>query len=209
MSTLGRDFPRKLFRRFSWPGGVPSYVAPGTEVSIHEGVEFGWSRAPAYGAAFQHPRMIRLCVIGDGEAETGALATSWHSNKFLTPARDVPVLPVRANPGANTGTLLAPPVMPAFCEFAAPVAAPGRTTSESTGVFGSFLAEVMRRHPGKAHFRFFGANEIVSHQRSSLARYPRCSGSPSGWLYATAASAPAFGSGRATLRALSRWDPMW
>ena len=89
-----RDGMRKLFRQFSWPGGIPSHVAPETPGSIHEGGELGYSLAHAYGAAFDNPGLIVACVIGDGEAETGALATSWHSNKFLNPARDGAVLPI-------------------------------------------------------------------------------------------------------------------
>ena len=85
---------QRLFRQFSWPYGVPSHVAPETPGSIHEGGELGYSLAHAYGAAFDNPDLIVACVIGDGEAETGALATSWHSNKFLNPARDGCVLPI-------------------------------------------------------------------------------------------------------------------
>jgi xylulose-5-phosphate/fructose-6-phosphate phosphoketolase len=85
---------KRLFRQFSWPGGIPSHVAPETPGSIHEGGELGYSLAHAYGAAFDNPDLIVACVIGDGEAETGALAASWHSNKFLNPARDGAVLPI-------------------------------------------------------------------------------------------------------------------
>ncbi|WP_229726903.1 phosphoketolase family protein [Sphingomonas alpina] len=84
----------RLFRQFSWPGGIPSHVAPETPGSIHEGGELGYSLAHAYGAAFDNPDLIVACVIGDGEAETGALAASWHSNKFLNPPRDGAVLPI-------------------------------------------------------------------------------------------------------------------
>ncbi|MDB5696115.1 MAG: phosphoketolase [Sphingomonas bacterium] len=84
----------RLFRQFSWPGGVPSHVAPETPGSIHEGGELGYSLAHAYGAAFDNPDLIVACVVGDGEAETGPLAASWHSNKFLNPARDGAVLPI-------------------------------------------------------------------------------------------------------------------
>ncbi|BCA64365.1 phosphoketolase (plasmid) [Sphingomonas sp. HMP9] len=84
----------RLFRQFSWPGGVPSHVAPETPGSIHEGGELGYSLAHAFGAVFDNPELIVACVVGDGEAETGALAASWHSNKFLNPARDGAVLPV-------------------------------------------------------------------------------------------------------------------
>ena len=85
---------QKLFRQFSFPGGVPSHVAPQTPGSIHEGGELGYALSHAYGAAFDNPDLIVCCVIGDGEAETGPLATSWHSNKFLNPARDGAVLPI-------------------------------------------------------------------------------------------------------------------
>jgi xylulose-5-phosphate/fructose-6-phosphate phosphoketolase len=84
----------RLFRQFSWPYGIPSHVAPETPGSIHEGGELGYSLAHAYGAAFDNPDLIVSCIIGDGEAETGALAASWHSNKFLNPVRDGAVLPI-------------------------------------------------------------------------------------------------------------------
>jgi len=84
----------KLVRQFSWPGGIPSHVAAETPGSINEGGELGYSLMHAYGAAFDNPELIVTCVVGDGEAETGALATSWHSNKFLNPARDGAVLPI-------------------------------------------------------------------------------------------------------------------
>ena len=85
---------RRLFRQFSWPYGIPSHVSPETPGSIHEGGELGYSLAHAYGAAFDNPDLIVACVVGDGEAETGPLATSWHANKFLNPARDGAVLPI-------------------------------------------------------------------------------------------------------------------
>jgi xylulose-5-phosphate/fructose-6-phosphate phosphoketolase len=84
----------RLFRQFSFPGGVPSHVAPETPGSIHEGGELGYSLVHAHGAAFDNPYLVVVCVVGDGEAETGALAASWHSNKFCDPARDGAVLPV-------------------------------------------------------------------------------------------------------------------
>ncbi len=84
----------RLFRQFSFPGGVPSHVAPETPGSIHEGGELGYALSHAYGAAFDHPGLVVACVIGDGEAETGPLATSWHSNKFLDPVHDGAVLPI-------------------------------------------------------------------------------------------------------------------
>ena len=85
---------QRLFKQFSFPGGIPSHVAPETPGSIHEGGELGYSLLHAYGAAFDNPDLMVCCVIGDGEAETGALATSWHSNKFLNPARDGAVIPI-------------------------------------------------------------------------------------------------------------------
>jgi xylulose-5-phosphate/fructose-6-phosphate phosphoketolase len=84
----------RLFKQFSFPGGIPSHVAPETPGSIHEGGELGYSIAHAYGAAYDNPDLLVCCVVGDGEAETGALAASWHSNKFLNPARDGAVLPI-------------------------------------------------------------------------------------------------------------------
>jgi xylulose-5-phosphate/fructose-6-phosphate phosphoketolase len=85
---------RRLFRQFSFPGGIPSHVAPETPGSIHEGGELGYALVHAYGAVFDNPDLLALCVVGDGEAETGPLAASWHSNKFVNPARDGAVLPV-------------------------------------------------------------------------------------------------------------------
>ena len=93
---IGRDEDgmRRLFRQFSFPGGVPSHVAPETPGSIHEGGELGYALVHAYGAVFDNPELLVCCVVGDGEAETGPLATSWHSNKFVDPRRDGAVLPV-------------------------------------------------------------------------------------------------------------------
>jgi len=88
------DGIKRLFRQFSWPYGIPSHVAPETPGSIHEGGELGYSLVHAYGAAFDNPNLIVACVVGDGEAETGPLATSWHGNKFLNPATDGAVLPI-------------------------------------------------------------------------------------------------------------------
>src|ERR687890_2345293 len=85
---------KKLFKQFSFPGGIPSHVAPETPGSIHEGGELGYALSHAYGAAFDNPDLIVACVVGDGEAETGPLAASWHGNKFLNPARDGCVLPI-------------------------------------------------------------------------------------------------------------------
>src|SRR5205809_3208539 len=85
---------QRLFKQFSFPGGIPSHVAPETPGSIHEGGELGYALAHAYGAAFDNPDLLVTCVVGDGEAETGPLATSWHANKFLKPIRDGAVLPI-------------------------------------------------------------------------------------------------------------------
>ena len=94
--NISRDVEgiQRLFKQFSFPGGIPSHVAPETPGSIHEGGELGYSLAHAYGAVFDNPDLIAACVIGDGEAETGPLATSWHSNKFLNPRSDGAVLPI-------------------------------------------------------------------------------------------------------------------
>jgi xylulose-5-phosphate/fructose-6-phosphate phosphoketolase len=92
--TRDADGLRKLFRQFSFPGGIPSHAAPETPGSIHEGGELGYALVHAYGAAFDNPDLIAACVVGDGEAETGPLAASWHSNKFLNPVHDGAVLPI-------------------------------------------------------------------------------------------------------------------
>ena len=93
---ISRDEPglKRLFTQFSFPGGIPSHVSPECPGSIHEGGELGYSLSHAFGAVFDNPSLIVACVIGDGEAETGPLATSWHSNKFLNPVTDGTVLPV-------------------------------------------------------------------------------------------------------------------
>ncbi len=92
--TKDEDGMKHLFKQFSFPGGIPSHVAPETPGSIHEGGELGYALVHAFGAAFDNPDLFVCCVIGDGEAETGPLAASWHSNKFLNPARDGAVLPI-------------------------------------------------------------------------------------------------------------------
>src|SRR5580765_4879014 len=93
---VGRDEHglQHLFRQFSFPGGIPSHAAPETPGSIHEGGELGYALSHAFGAAFDNPELLVACVVGDGEAETGPLATSWHSNKFLNPQTDGAVLPI-------------------------------------------------------------------------------------------------------------------
>src|SRR6202158_1555225 len=92
--TRDADGMRRLFRQFSFPGGIPSHVAPETPGSIHEGGALGYALVHAYGAAFDDPGLTVFCVVGDGEAETGPLAASWHSNKFVNPRRDGAVLPI-------------------------------------------------------------------------------------------------------------------
>ncbi|MEP7262465.1 MAG: phosphoketolase, partial [Usitatibacter sp.] len=92
--TRDAEGMKRLFAQFSYPGGVPSHAAPETPGSINEGGELGYSLSHAYGAAFDNPDLIVACVIGDGEAETGPLAASWHSNKFLDPVGDGAVLPI-------------------------------------------------------------------------------------------------------------------
>jgi xylulose-5-phosphate/fructose-6-phosphate phosphoketolase len=93
---IGRDEDglRRLFRQFSFPGGIPSHASPECPGSIHEGGELGYSLSHAFGAALDNPELIVACVVGDGEAETGPLATAWHSNKFLDPVTDGAVLPI-------------------------------------------------------------------------------------------------------------------
>src|ERR1700726_4573947 len=85
---------RQLFRQFSFPGGIPSHVSPECPGSIHEGGELGYSLSHAFGAVLDNPSLVVACVVGDGEAETGPLATAWHSNKFLDPVHDGAVLPI-------------------------------------------------------------------------------------------------------------------
>jgi xylulose-5-phosphate/fructose-6-phosphate phosphoketolase len=114
--TQNEEGLQKLFKQFSFPGGIPSHAAPETPGSIHEGGELGYSIMHACGAVFDNPDLLACCVVGDGEAETGPLATSWHGNKFLNPARDGAVLPIlhlngwkdresnRAGPDERSGT---------------------------------------------------------------------------------------------------------
>jgi len=92
--TRDAEGMQRLFKQFSFPGGIPSHAAPETPGSIHEGGELGYSLLHAHGAVFANPDLLALCVIGDGEAETGALAASWHSNKFLDPVCDGAVIPI-------------------------------------------------------------------------------------------------------------------
>ncbi len=95
-SNIGMDADgmKRLFKQFSFPGGIGSHVTAETPGSIHEGGELGYALSHAYGAAFDNPDLLVCCVVGDGEAETGPMAASWHSNKFLNPAHDGAVLPI-------------------------------------------------------------------------------------------------------------------
>ena len=99
--TVGVAGLTQLVRQFSFPGGIPSHAAPETPGSINEGGELGYCLAHAYGAALDNPDLVVCCVIGDGEAETGALAAAWHSNKFLNPVGDGAVLPVLTSGGGS------------------------------------------------------------------------------------------------------------
>jgi xylulose-5-phosphate/fructose-6-phosphate phosphoketolase len=132
--TRDTDGLRKLFRQFSFPGGVPSHAAPETPGSINEGGELGYALVHAFGAALDNPDLIVACIVGDGEAETGALAASWHSNKFLNPRTDGAVLPILhlngykiANPtilgrmGANPHAMAACSGVPCACRTGAPL----------------------------------------------------------------------------------------
>ncbi len=123
-----------LFRRFSFPGGIGSHCTPETPGSIHEGGELGYSLSHAFGAAFDNPNLIVACCVGDGESETGPLATSWHSNKFLNPIRDGAVLPVLH----LNGYKIANPTIPA------------RITHDELDALlrGLRLHAVLRRRPG-------------------------------------------------------------
>jgi len=147
------DGLRKLFRQFSFPGGIPSHVAPETPGSIHEGGELGYSLAHAYGAVFDNPGLLACCVVGDGEAETGPLATSWHSNKFLDPETDGVVLPVLH----LNGYKIANPTVLARIPEAELVALLGGYGYRPVLVTGGFDGE----DPLAVHQRFAGALDEV------------------------------------------------
>ncbi|MGH6674004.1 MAG: phosphoketolase family protein [Xanthobacteraceae bacterium] len=164
-----RDGLRRLFRQFSWPYGVPSHVAPETPGSIHEGGELGYSLAHAYGAAFDNPDLIVACIVGDGEAETGALAASWHSNKFLNPKRDGAVLPILH----LNGFKIANPTLLARID-------PRELTDLLYGYgYDSWLVE--GDEPAKVHQQFAAAldkalsqiHDIQSQARAAAAQTPR------------------------------------
>jgi phosphoketolase len=128
---------QRLFRQFSWPGGIPSHAAPETPGSINEGGELGYSLSHAYGAALDNPNLIVACVVGDGEAETRPLATSWHGNKFLNPATGGAVLPILH----LNGYKIANPTMPRS-SAATPGSASGngRATIAAAGPMSSWSA---------------------------------------------------------------------
>jgi xylulose-5-phosphate/fructose-6-phosphate phosphoketolase len=147
---------KRLFKQFSFPGGIPSHVAPETPGSIHEGGELGYALAHAYGAAFDNPDLLVCCVVGDGEAETGPLATSWHSNKFLNPIRDGAVLPILHLNGykINNPTVLA-----------------RLNDSELTELFHGYGYEprfVEGNEPEPMHQRMAGALDVVLGEIKSI-----------------------------------------
>ena len=171
---VGRDEDgmRRLFRQFSFPGGIPSHVAPEVPGSIHEGGELGYALAHAYGAAFDNPDLVVACVVGDGEAETGPLAASWHSNKFLDPARDGAVLPILhlngykiANPtvlarsrrpswssssrAMATGCSPSPATRPSTCTVSWPTRSIWRSTSSARSATSIAAMEAGSDRPGR------------------------------------------------------------
>ena len=142
------DGMRALFRQFSFPGGIPSHVAPETPGSIHEGGELGYALSHAFGAAFDNPDLVVACVVGDGEAETGPLATSWHSNKFLDAATDGAVLPILH---LNGYKIAGPTVLARIPE------AELRALLEGCGWRPLFVGSGLDERPADAHRRFAAA----------------------------------------------------
>jgi xylulose-5-phosphate/fructose-6-phosphate phosphoketolase len=164
---VGRDADglRELFRQFSFPGGIPSHVAPETPGSIHEGGELGYALAHAYGAAYDNPELLVACVVGDGEAETGPLAASWHSNKFLNPRTDGAVLPILHLNGykiANPTVLARIPEE----ELAALFEGYGHRPVFVTGGFDG-------EDPGAVHQRFAAALDEVLDEVAEIQRNAR------------------------------------
>ena len=159
----------RLFRQFSWPQGISSHVSPEIPGSIHEGGELGYSLAHAYGAAFDNPDLIVACIVGDGEAETGALAASWHSNKFLNPARDGAVLPILHLNGYKIAnpTLLAR-ASGADCRREQP-GAPGATRRLAEKLPGARTVRRGRQVSGRACRA--GADRTASHGRQSARQW--------------------------------------
>jgi xylulose-5-phosphate/fructose-6-phosphate phosphoketolase len=154
----------RLFRQFSFPGGIPSHAAPETPGSIHEGGELGYSLAHAYGAVFDNPGLIAACVIGDGEAETGPLAASWHSNKFLDPARDGAVLPILH---LNGYKIASPTVLARLAD--------GELTSLLEG-YGYRVYTVAGDQPEAVHRQLAGVLDEVVEEIGSIQRRARDDG---------------------------------
>jgi xylulose-5-phosphate/fructose-6-phosphate phosphoketolase len=159
------DGLRRLFRQFSFPGGIPSHVAPETPGSIHEGGELGYALSHAFGGAFDNPDLIVACVVGDGEAETGPLATSWHSNKFLDPVTDGAVLPILHLNGYKIAN---PTVLARIPESEL------RALLEGYGWRPLFVTSELDEPPADVHGRFAAAldealDEIGEIQRSARA----------------------------------------
>ena len=152
----------RLFRQFSFPGGIPSHVAPETPGSIHEGGELGYSLAHAYGAAFDNPDLIVACVIGDGEAETGPLAGSWHANKFLDPATDGAVLPILHLNGYKIANPTVLARIPA-----------GELESLLTG-YGYRVYTVEGDDPAKVHQQLAATMDTVIAEIHAIQRRARC-----------------------------------
>jgi xylulose-5-phosphate/fructose-6-phosphate phosphoketolase len=133
---------RKLFIQFSFPGGIPSHASPECPGSIHEDSELGYSLSHSFGAVFDNPDLVVACVVGDGEAETGPLATAWHSNKFLNPVSDRAVLPIVPSPGAGG--------------------------MDDTHVLGRFLRDVAKLNSERRNFRVFAPDETLSNGLEAL-----------------------------------------
>ena len=162
--TQDAEGMRKLFRQFSFPGGIPSHVAPETPGSIHEGGELGYSLAHAYGAAFDNPELIVACVIGDGESETGPLAGSWHSNKFLNPVTDGAVLPILH----LNGYKIANPTVPARIP-------PDELDSLLTG-YGYHVYTVEGDDPKLVHEQLAGTLDTIVAEIQEIQRRARVDG---------------------------------
>jgi len=157
-----------LFRQFSFPGGIPSHAAPQTPGSIHEGGELGYSLVHAYGAAFDNPELIAACVIGDGEAETGPLAGSWHANKFLDPVRDGAVLPILH----LNGYKIANPTVLARI--------PGAELEDLLRGYGYSVHVVAGDDPAVVHQELAATMDLVVGEIRAIWRRARVSGSGSG-----------------------------
>src|ERR1700724_2811245 len=155
---------QRLFKQFSFPGGIPSHVAPETPGSIHEGGEVGSSLAHAYGAAFDNPDLIVACVIGDGESETGPLAGSWHSNKFLNPVTDGAVLPILH----LNGYKIANPTVPARIP-------PAELESLLTG-YGYRVYTVEGDDPKLVHEQLAGTLDAIVTEIGDIRRRARAEG---------------------------------